>query len=149
VGEIARSASDNRSALDRERNRWLAFKRDVAEAAAGATGSDSDWPAFRADWLRDFYAFEAFYRSNYDNIMGDLWPLSDLQSEIDEWAAVLNTYRERFRELTGRDVSLPVARSGRRGRVGPSLGFSAFGTGALLLGLGAVGLLAFGGRSGG
>lgn len=132
VGELVRSASDNRSALDRERNRWLAFKRDVAEFASSpdAERLGREWSNFRADWLRDFYAFEAFYRSNYDNIMGDLWPLSDLQSEIDEWAEVLNGHRETWRTLTEREPSAPVARSGRRAPVGPSTGLG-WGTVAL------------------
>lgn len=138
VGELVRSASDNRSALDRERNRWLAMKRDVARYVP-TDDTAAEWPDFRTDWRRDFYAWENFYRSNYDNVMGDVYPLSDLQSEIDEWAEVLNRWRSRFSELTGTTPSEPVMRSGRRSPVGPSTGLSV-GTlvlgGAALVGLG-------------
>lgn len=143
VGEMVRSASENRAALNRERNRWLALKSDVAEyARAGdaAVLADTGWTSFRADFYRDFYAFNAFFRDNIDNIMGDVWPVSDLQAEIDEWAAVLNRYREVYRELTGREVSPAARRSGRsRRELGPSAGF---GVGTALVVLGGLGVAA-------
>lgn len=129
VGSVAISATDMRGRLDREDARWLALKRDVA----GYTATDdtaSDWPGFRTDFLRDFYSWRLFYRDNYDNLAGDLWPLSDTASEINEWAEVLNGHRARFTEVTGREASAAARRRGR----GRSAGPPGVGTPGLVLG---------------
>lgn len=129
VGAVAISATDMRGRLDREDGRWLALKRDVA----GYTATDdtaADWPGFRQDFLRDFYSWRLFYRDNYDNLAGDLWPLSDTAAEINEWASVLDGHRARFTEVTGREASAAARRRGR----GRSAGAPGAGTATLVLG---------------
>jgi hypothetical protein len=110
IGQIATGASENRAALDRTRLRWEALKQDVSaethrRAPAAPAEVSEAWTRYADEFARSFASWEAFYRDSYDNLMGDLWPLSDLGAEIERWEATLSAYVARFRVLADREPS--------------------------------------------
>ncbi len=121
IGQIATGATENRAALDRVRVRWLALKRDIAaETTRLGPTPPEEWSSFRREFLEQFAAWEAFYRDEYDNLAGDLWPISDLGAEIERWEATLTAYTSRFRALADREPSgVTSADTAPRAPLGP------------------------------
>lgn len=137
---IATGASENRSMLNRSRVRWDAMKQDVqAETTRRGTTPAEEWRRFASDFERHYDGWLEFYRDSIDNLMGDIWPISDLSSEVERWDAILVQYESRFRALTEREPS-SVADATTTGRtaLGPPRIFGGIGDTLQVLAIAAI-----------